>query len=47
MLEENEQQEYLTEKIRGKSIHDFLRNDGPPRRRARDYSTDGIRYVTF
>ncbi len=46
MLEKDKQQEYLTEKIRRKNIQDFLRNDGPPRRRAHDYSTDGMRYIT-
>jgi len=46
MLEENELSEDLTEWVKEKSIHDFLRNDGPPRRRVYDYSTDGMKYVT-
>ena len=46
-LEENKQQEYLTEKVKGKSIQDFLRNDSPLRRRTRNYSTDGMKYVTL
>ena len=30
-LEEDEQQDYLTEQIKKKSIYDFLRNDSLPR----------------
>ena len=45
-LEENELTEDLTERVREKSIHNFLRNDGPPRRRVHDYSTDGMKYAT-
>ena len=46
MLEEDEQQEYLTKKIRRKSIYDFLKNDSPSRQRAHDYSTNGMKYAT-
>ena len=46
MLEEDEQQEYLTKKIRRKSIYDFLKNDSPSRQRTHDYSTNGMKYAT-
>ena len=46
ILEENEQQEDLTKQIRKKSIYDFLRNNGPSRWRACDYSIDEMKYVT-
>jgi len=45
-LEENKLPENLTEQVKEKSIHDFLRNDGLPRRRVHDYLTDGMKYVT-
>ena len=45
-LEGNEQQKNLIKQVKEKSIYDFLRNNGSPRRRAHNYLTDGMKYVT-
>ena len=46
ILKENEQQEYLTKKVRKKNTYDFLKSDSPSRQRIYDYSTNGMKYVT-
>ncbi len=45
-LEKDKQQEYLTKKVRRKSIHNFLKNDSLLRQRACDYSINRMKYAT-